>query len=498
MQENQTKTKKRYRVKLLIGLMLFLIWILLFFAAPIVLPIIIGIVVVFFQLLRLLLWFFAYFPSKRFYELEICSRYMGPQLSRAYISFNTRVSILGIFLGVTTLITVISVMTGFGNQIREGFTGFFSHILVFQQDNEPWKGGAENVNTLVLMKDYPALLQKIEDTEGVVVASPFVRVNITMQTSGMSYNFSLRGIDPELEKKTSTIEDRIIEGEFAFPIEELGLDSFEPDEEPVKIVSILLGKLIADETKLKVGDTVRIASNSIGVIGRSQRVLTAKVNGIFSFGTIDQDMYVYSSLETAQILQNIGEDITGISILTEDLSKADEVKARLKEKLGDSYRVVTWIEMNQELFDILSQERFIMYFIVTLIIAVAALNIISSLSMMVNEKRKEIGVLRSLGAKRRSISLIFSMMGLSIGFFGTGLGVIGGWLLSYYFNNIREWISIHYGFKLFSIFKEIPVVHSWLDSLFISAIAMTLCLLTSLYPAWKASRMHPVEALKYE
>jgi lipoprotein-releasing system permease protein len=432
------------------------------------------------------------------YELAVCFRYLRPRISRAYISFNTVISILGIFVGVTTLITVMAVMTGFGNQIRDGFTGFFSHILVFQQDNEPWKGEAGNVNKLTLMKNYPALLERIQKTKGVVAASPFVRVNITMQTSGMSYNFSLRGVDPELEKKTSTIEDRIIEGEFAFPVEELEIESLEPDEEPVKIVSILLGKLIAEETKLKVGDTVRIASNSIGALGKGQRVLTARISGIFSFGTIDQDMYLYSSLETAQVLQNIGNDITGISILTEDLQKADYAKAQLKQELGDGYRVVTWIDMNPELFDLLSQERFIMYFIVTLIIAVAALNIISSLSMMVNEKRKEIGILRSLGAKRRSISVIFSLMGLSIGFFGTGFGVLGGWLLSRYFNNIREWISANFGFKLFSIFKEIPVAHSWFDSLVISAIAMTLCLLTSLYPAWKASRMHPVEALRYE
>lgn len=432
------------------------------------------------------------------YELAVCFRYLRPRVSRAYISFNTVISIIGIFVGVTTLITVMAVMTGFSNRIQEGFTGFFSHILVFQQDSEPWKGESGNVNTLVLMKDYPVLLHKIEETEGVIAASPFARVNITLQTSGMSYNFSLRGVDPELEVKTSTIKDKVIDGEFAFPVEEIGADSFEPDDEPVKIVSILLGKLIADETKLRVGDTVRIASNSIGALGRGQRILTAKVNGIFSFGTIDQDMYIYSSLETAQILQNIGKDVTGISVLTADLNKANEVKTRLKEKLGKDYRVVTWIDMNPELFEILSQERFIMFFIVTLIIAVAALNIISSLSMMVNEKRKEIGILRSLGARRRSISLIFSLMGLSIGLCGTALGVTGGWLLSHYFNNIRDWISTYFGYKLFSNFKEIPVAYSWMHTLIIVLIAMTLCLLTSLYPAWKASRMHPVEALKYE
>jgi lipoprotein-releasing system permease protein len=332
----------------------------------------------------------------------------------------------------------------------------------------------------------------------VVAASPFVYINVTLQTKGMSYSFPLRGVVPELEARTSTIRKKMISGDFAFPVETVGSEDPIIDEEPVKIVSVLIGKIIADETGLSPGDSIRIASSTIGVMGREQRVLTARINGVFSYGTYDQDSYVYSSLETAQILQNIGTDVSGLSVLTEDLSEALEVKRMLMRKLGEDYRVITWIEKNPELFDLLNQERSIMFFIVALIIAVAALNIISSLSMMVNHKRKEIGILRSLGAKRRSITAIFGLMGVFIGTIGTGLGIIGGILISLNFNSIRQWVSNTFGFNLFSIFREIPVVVRMADILIIGGVAISLCILVSIYPAWKASRLHPVEALRYE
>ena len=138
------------------------------------------------------------------YEFVVCFRYLRPRFSRAYISFNTLISILGIAVGVTTLITVIAVMTGFGNKIREGFTGFFSHIIVFRQVEH------ESGNAIVLMKDYPDLLQQIEETEGVVAASPFVQTNVALQAKGMSYNLRIRGVVPELERRTSTIEEKMV------------------------------------------------------------------------------------------------------------------------------------------------------------------------------------------------------------------------------------------------------------------------------------------------
>ena len=460
-----------------------------------------------------------------YYELAVCSRYLRPRFSRAYISFNTLISVLGIAVGVTTLITVIAVMTGLGNHIRESFTGFYSHIIVSQ------RGAPGSGREYELLQNYPDLLQHIEETDGVAAASPFVLANVALGHAGMSYNRPLRAVDPHYESKTSTIKKKMLKGEFAFPVEIIGPTDFEyeqakiililigrafflgefafpeettdpvdPDlqDEQVKIVSILVSKAFAEQVGLKKGDEVRIASSSISAVGRGQRVLNAKVNGIFSFGAIDQDQYLYSNLETGQILLNSGLDVSGISVLTEDLSRAVEVRDRLAEKLGPDYEVITWIEMSPELFQLLDEERFVMYFIVALIVAVAALNIISSLSMMVNHKRKEIGILRSLGAKRRSITAIFGLMGVSIGLMGTGLGVIGGLLLSINFNSIRSWVSNVFNFNLFSVYDEIPVQVRTVDIVVISGIAMGLCILVSVYPTWKASRLHPVEALRYE
>ncbi len=467
------------------------------------------------------------------YELVVCFRYLRPRVSRAYISFNTLISILGIALGVTTLIVVIAVMTGFGNQIRDGFTGFYSHIIIYREV----RSGPRR--SPVLIDNYPDLLHRIEETEGVTAASPFVRLNVNLVYKGMSYPFYLRGVDPELERRTSTIKDMIVEGEFVFPVVDDSIvdgerdtpggedalfgPGFMEDGLETKRISILLGRLIAREllkrqeemededpvnpsgekqagSDLERLGEMKLVSTLPNVSGGSgQRTIWAKVGGIFSFGTIDQDVYIYSSLEAAQRLRGAGPNqVSGISVKTVALSRIQEVKKRLQEKLGPDYRLRTWTELNPDLFEILNQERFIMYLIVALIVAVASLNIISSLSMMVNHKRKEIGILRSLGSKRRSITAIFGLMGAFIGIVGTGLGVVGGLLMSYNFNAIRRWFSIKFGFNLFSVFKTIPVIIRPVDIVVISGIALSLCLLASIYPAWKASRLHPVEALRYE
>ena len=396
-------------------------------------------------------------------------------------------------MGVTTLITVIAVMTGFGSQIRGGFSGFYSHIIVRGQSKTD-KGWTPEI-----VRDYPEVLKKVEAVDGVVAASPFVYTEVAMRVRNLSYNLPLRAVDAELERRTSTIADKMIKGDFSFPVEIISPGDPETGEEPLKMVSILVGRLVANETGITVGDTVELAVATFGAMGRTQRIIKARVNGVFSFGTVDQDTFIYTSLDTGQILQTISpDDCTGISVLTENIEDADAVKQRIVAALGENYLVKTWVEMNPQLFDIVAQERFIMYLIVTLIVAVAALNIISSLSMMVNHKRKEIGIIRSLGAKRRSVTAIFGMMGVFIGAIGTGLGVAGGLAISLNFNGIRAWVSSTFGFNLFSIFTEIPVVVRPVDVITISCISVMLCILASIYPAWKASRLHPVEALRYE
>ncbi len=410
------------------------------------------------------------------YELAVCLRYLRPRRSRAYISINTLISIIGIALGVMTLITVIAVMTGFGDQIKDSFTGFYSHIIVNYPTPE---------REFHLIRNSDELIQKIESISEVAAASPYVYGKISMQVGEMWYYPDLRAIDPLREPQVSTIKEHLIQGDFDF-------------KDEGQTVAILVGKPYQDKLGLNIGDKVRIASTGAGSFGEQRQMLAARIAGIFFFGNFEQDASVYTSLTTGQILQSLGTSVHSISVKLKDVELADQVKKEIEKKLGPDYPVVTWTEINPELFDLIKQEQFIMYLIVALIVAVAALNIIASLSMTVMHKRKEIGILKSMGAKKSSITIIFGLSGLIIGIIATGLGIISGLLLSYNFNAVRDFVAKITQFKLFGVFETIPISLGFVDVFTIATIAIVLCIIASIYPAWKAARLNPVDVLRYE
>lgn len=463
------------------------------------------------------------------YELSVCLRYLRPRRSRAYISANTLISILGLAVGVMTLIVVIAVMSGFATNLQERSIGLSSHI---------------EIAATRLVEDWREVEQKIKDTPHVAAVSPFVWGDLSLKIGNRSTPIFFRGVDPEKIGKVSMLpkylvyftcgrckttytreeyEKNVKNGIFRcshpdcdFVGEDdhilksrLDLEEVEVTDDygdKVLVMPLILGKLLCDNFDLKLGDTLYIASAGIGALGEIKRVFPARITGIFRSGLAEEDLKLgYTSLRSGQILQQFSDKdlVHGFSVKLHEIEYCGQVKGVLTEKLGYPYIVKTWMDLRISLFRAIQQEKVIMFIIVVLITAVAALNIISSLTMTVMHKRKEIGILRSMGARRRSITAIFALSGMIIGATGIILGLIGGLLLSHNIDPVADWVSKITGTtKLFSgdIFylDRIPVDLSVRDMGVICGVAFVLSILASIYPAWKAAVLDPVEVLRYE
>ncbi len=479
------------------------------------------------------------------YELSVCLRYLRPRRSRAYISANTVISILGLAVGVMTLIVVIAVMGGFAKNLRERSIGLSSHIEI--------TGGNR------LIEEWRKVHARIESTPHVAAASAFVWGNLSVRIDNTSDTLFIRAVDPETVAEVSDLPEYLIyftcgrcrttytRQEYRSHVKngifrcsspgcdfvgeddhllkgKLDLDEVEiagPYDEKILVMPLIVGKVFADGFGLKLGDADRIyiASAGIGALGKIERPFPARIAGIFRSGLAEEDAKLcFTSLHSGQILQQLADKdlIHGFSVRLDEIEYCDEVKRNLIKKLDSQvvqyddgrtvrypFMVKTWKDLRMTFYRAIQQEKVIMFIIVALITAVAALNIISSLTMTVMHKRKEIGILRSMGARRRSITAIFALSGIIIGVGGIVVGVVGGLLLSYNIDPAAEWVSKVTGTtKLFSgdIFylDRIPVDLSAGDIGIICTVALVLSILASMYPAWKAATLDPVEVLRYE
>ncbi len=464
------------------------------------------------------------------YELSVCLRYLRPRRSRAYISINTLISILGLAVGVTTLIVVIAVMSGFARNLEERSIGLSSHIEIAGYN--------------VLISDWREVEAKIRDTPHVVGVSPFVWGDLTLKVDNRSTALFFRAVDPQKVREVSRLPEYLVyficqrckttytreayrrnvkAGTFkcsgpgcTFVGEDdhllksdLDLEEVEITDasgEKVLVMPLIIGKILSENLDLKLGDTAYIWSSSVGAFGEVKSIFPARITGIFRSGLAEEDLKLcFTSLKSGQHLQHLRKEdsIHGFSVRLHDIEQSAGVKAALQKSLGYRYVVNTWMDLRLSLFQAIQQERVIMFIIVTLITAVAALNIISSLTMTVMHKRKEIGILRSMGARKSSITAIFALSGIIIGVVGILIGLTGGLLLSHNIDPVADWVSRLTGTtKLFSgeIFylDRIPVVLSAKDTGVICGVAFVLAVLASIYPAWKAAALDPVEVLRYE
>ena len=404
------------------------------------------------------------------YQLFIAKRYLTAKRKQAFISVITFVSVLGISIGVMALVIAIALITGFHNDVQDKILGSTAHLMV----NELTGGGIE---------DYPKLIAGIESLDGVRVASPVVYDMALIQGPYKSSGAVLRGIDFDLEKKSSLWLMELDEGRL-------------PDPSVTKR-GVLLGRELAFDIGAGVGDRVTVVTSATRLSpgGLMPKWWEFEITGIFHTGLYEFDSTsALIPLKTTQDLFGLEDRVSMIQIRIDRIFNAPRMKSVVEEFLPDSVYVTTWMELNESLFSALKLEKKLMFLTITLIVIVAALNIIATLILMVMEKTRDIGVLKAMGVHAQSIKKIFFLQGAMIGTIGTAIGTVLG-LIWCWLANTFELIKVPA--DIYEI-AFVPFRIRIFDLLLIIGITLLISFLSTLFPAHRASRVDPVKALKYE
>ena len=391
------------------------------------------------------------------YELWMSWRYLFTKRRERFISLVSVIAMGGVALGCAALIVVLSVMSGFGAELREKIIGTNMHLVVEGRDGLP----------------YPIKLQEqlaaVPHVQGV---SPYIAGEAILRTQDRLMGVVVRGIDPATESSVTQIA-KYLHGQ---PL------ALSPRQ-------VLIGRELATIMGVGVGQTVSLIAPVDGTRYDIQ------IGGIFESGMYEYDArLIYVHLHTAQAMFGLAGRVTGLGLRLDDVNQADATATAVARLLPPVFQVRTWMAMNRNLFDALQLEKMAMFVILTLIVIVAAANIVATLLMMVMERTKDIGILKSVGATSRSIQCIFTCEGLLIGGIGTLVGValgVGVCVLQKTYGIVRLPGSIYY-------LDVLPVQLRWADALAVGGSALVISLLATSYPAWQAARMHPVEALRYE
>jgi len=408
-------------------------------------------------------------------ELFIGLRYTRAKRRNQFISFISTVSIVCIAISVIALITVMSVMNGFDFQMRSRILGAVSQATIVSVD------GA--------IRDVPKALQIAQANPHVLGAAPYVESE-AMLLARRSAGARVRGIDPADEPKVVDIGQHMVEGK---------LDQLTPGS-----WNIILGHDLAMQLGVGVGDRVTMAVQEMRAtpMGGIPRMRSFHVVGTFQLGMQQFDSgLALVNMRDAEKLNGLSGP-TGIRLRLDDLFSARPVARELAAQLGQYYGVRTWMDENANLFHALSMEKLVMFIILSLIVLVAVINLISMLMMLVTDKQADIAILRTLGATPRSIMGTFMVQGLLVGFVGIGFGVGLGSLLSWKLPGIIKWIehTFHVTFLSPDVYyiSEVPSRLDWHDVGWVALLTFAFSLLATLYPAWRASRTQPAQALRYE
>ncbi|MBI5491494.1 MAG: lipoprotein-releasing ABC transporter permease subunit [Deltaproteobacteria bacterium] len=415
------------------------------------------------------------------YELFIGLRYLKAKRKQTFISVITFISVLGITVGVTALIIVLSVMNGFEENLKEKILGINANVVV----TELGQG----------MRDYDAVAQKVRNMPGITGASPFTYNQAMISSPGGVVGAVIRGLDVKTAGSVTVLPSKIREG------------SLEGIKAPLKGASpgIIIGSELARNIGVKPGDSVNVISpmGTMTPAGPVPRMAAFKVAGIFELGMYEYDSSMaFISLENSQSFFRLGDTVTGVEVKIDDIYRAEQAADEIMNGLKGPYWTRTWMEMNRNLFSALRLEKVAMFIILTLIILVAALNIISTLIMVVMEKGKDIAILKSLGATSGGIMKIFMVEGIIIGVTGTFFGTVLGLAAALNLEKIVQFIERAFHFKV------LPPSVYYIDTfpskvepsvvLVIVLISIGISFLATLYPSWQASRFDPVEGLRYE
>jgi lipoprotein-releasing system permease protein len=411
----------------------------------------------------------------RAFEVLVGGRYLRSRRFPRLISAVTYISVSGVTLGVMALIIVIGVMTGFESDLKRKILGTNSHIIVV-----PQAGGA--------IEGYRELSENIRAMPGVTGAAPFILSQAMLGSPGAVQGVVLRGVDPRGEGAVTDLARNLVVGKLA---------DLDPDPEGARLPGVILGAELARNLDTAPGGEVRVISafGSTTPGGVAPAVTRCSVVGIFKSGMYEYDSSLaYVALPVAQELFDTGDVATGIEVRVEEFDRSLALAGLIQGRLGGGYWVRDWSEMNHALFAAIRLEKMAMFVILTLIVLVASFSIVGSLIMKVIEKGKDIAILKSMGATPAQVRRVFVFGGFLIGSVGTLLGVALGWgaclaLERYKFIPLPS--SVYY-------IDTLPVeVDPALVGL-IAAAAMAISVLATLYPAWKASRLDPIPALRYE
>jgi len=411
------------------------------------------------------------------YELMLAARYLSTRKSNAFITVITTISVLGVAVGVAALIIGLSLATGVHQDIRARILGANAHVTVFGER------GDEGI------PDYEQLSEKIRQVPEVAATAPVLFDNglMTSDRNRSGTAVFIKGVDPAQEGNVTEVGSKFVLGSLA---DLSGGGGRKPDR-------IALGRDLADTLGVAPGDTVRVIVPRVqmspwDVRPRSRAFV---VSGIIESGFYDYDLtWAYVSLEAARRLFGVGDIATVIEVKLSDLGDIAATRRRIAEAVGPSHPVTDMITMNKTLFSALSTEKLLTFLVIGLIVVVAALNIVSTLILMVMEKVRDIGTLISMGATSRSIMILFMAQGVIIGLVGTFIGCAIGLGASWVLDTYRLVpLPADVYFLPYVPFRTRPV-----DFTLIALTALAVSFLATIYPAWKASRLEPVEALRYE
>ena len=411
------------------------------------------------------------------FERMVAMRYLRARRQEGFVSLVAAFSLLGIALGVGTLIVVMAVMNGFRQELMSRILGVNGHITLF-----PTVTGA--------IVDYPDITERLQAISGVKSVTPQIQAQAMVTSEGSANGAAVRGLAPDDIRTRSLIADNLTAG---------SLDDFEGED------VVLLGSRMARALGRTVGDTITLLTprGNVTVIGTVPRMKAYRIVGLFEVGMYEYDStFIYMPLEAAQLFFRLPDGVNAIEVDVENPDRVPWLRPEIAQAAGPDIRNVDWQRANSSFFNAIQVERNVMFLILSLIILVAAFNILSGQYMLVKGKGRDIAILRTMGATRGMVMRIFFLSGASIGLIGTGLGFLLGLAFAENIETIRQWLQGLTGTELFSaeiyFLSRLPAEVDPVEVVQVVLMALFWSFLAPLFPAWRAARVDPVEALRYE